>query len=74
MKSKTQKVTKKTSKAFAVGSHEGQIFASVPYTFEDFKNSILIVSLLVNAAVLILWILTQIHSDYALQVALAIVR
>ncbi|MDO8335302.1 MAG: hypothetical protein Q7T74_00775 [Candidatus Saccharibacteria bacterium] len=73
MKSNTKKVTNK-SKAFAVGTHEGQIFASVPYTSEDFKNSLLIVSLLVNASIFILWILTQVHSDYALTVAQAIVQ
>ncbi len=74
MKSNTKKASTKTSKAFAVGSHEGQIFASVPYTQEDFKNSLLIVSLLVNASLLILWILTQVHSGYALQVAQALAQ
>ncbi len=71
MKSNTKKATKKTAtaKAYAVGSREGLIFASVPYTLEDFKNALLIVSLLVNAAFLILWILTQIHTTYAMQVA-----
>ena len=68
VKSKTNKSAKK-SKAFAVGSHEGQIFAHVPYTLEDFKNSVLVVSLAINVAFLILWILTQLDSDYAYQVA-----
>lgn len=74
MKSNTKKVSTKNSKAFAVGSHDGQIFASVPYTQEDFKNSLLIVSLLVNASILILWILTQVHSAYALLIAQALVQ
>lgn len=71
MKAKTKKsTTNSTSKAFAVGTHEGQVFASVPYTLEDFKNSLLIVSLLVNFAVLILWLMTQVDTAYAYQVAL----
>ncbi len=74
MKSKTKNSTKKTSKAFAVGSHEGQVFASVPYTQEDLKNSILILSILINVAFLILWVLTQLRADYAYQIALAIVQ
>lgn len=74
MKSKTKNITKKTSKAFAVGSHEGQIFASVPYTQEDLKNSILIISVLINISLLILWVLTQLRADYAYQVALTIVQ
>lgn len=68
-KNTTKKTTKKTAQAYAVGSREGMIFASVPYTLEDFKNALLIVSLLVNAAVLILWILTQVHTAYAVAVA-----
>jgi hypothetical protein len=57
------------SKAFPVGSHQGQIFASVPYTAEDFKNSLLIVSLAVNLFLFTLWLTTQVSQDYALAVA-----
>ena len=69
MKSNTKKTTKKTAKAYAVGSREGMIFASVPYTLEDFKNALLIVSVLINVTFLILWILTQVHTEYAVVVA-----
>lgn len=68
------KNTNKKSKAFAVGSHDGQIFASVPYTQEDLKNSVLIVSVLVNLAFLILWILTQVQASYAYHIANALIR
>ena len=78
MKSKTKNSTKMkkttTAKSFKVGTHEGQILASVPYTQEDLKNSILIVSLLVNLIVLILWIMTKTSTDYAYLVALSIVQ
>lgn len=74
MKSNIKNVSKKTPKAFAVGTHEGLIFASVPYTLEDLKNAVLIVSLLINAALLILWIMTQVSSIYAGQVAQALVQ
>lgn len=73
MKSKTKKTTQKISKAFAVGSHDGQIFAHVPYTQEDFKNSLLIVSVMINVAFLILWILMQLNIAYTYQIALALV-
>lgn len=71
VKAKTNKTTKK-SQAFAVGTHEGQVFASVPYTQEDLKNALLIVSLTINAAFLILYILTQIDSSYTYQIALSL--
>ncbi len=74
MKSKTKNSTNKKSKAFAVGSHDGQVFASVPYTQEDLKNALLILSLLVNAIFLILWVLTQLRYDYAYLIALAILQ
>ncbi len=74
MKSKIKNNIKTKSKAFSVGSHEGQIFASVPYTQEDLKNSVLIISVLINIAFLILWVLTQIRTDYAYQVAVALLQ
>lgn len=67
------KKSQKTSKAFAVGSHDGQVFASVPYTQEDLKNSILIVSVAINAVFLILWIMTQLNMSYTYQIALALI-
>lgn len=74
MKSNIKNISKKTPRAFAVGTHEGQIFASVPYTQEDLKNAVLAVSLLINAFLLILWITTQVSSIYAYQVAQALVQ
>lgn len=73
VKAKTNKTTQK-SKNFVLGTREGQIFASVPYTQEDFKNSILIFSVLLNVALLIVWVLTQLRSDYAYTIALAILQ
>ncbi len=67
----SKKVTTKTKKAvpkaksFAVGSHNGQIFAQVPYTAQDFKNSILIVSLSINMFLLTLWLTAQVSNAYA---------
>lgn len=65
-KTKTiKKNSKKTNKAFQVGTRENVVLASVPYTAEDFKNSLLIVSLLVNAFVFTTWITVQVSSDFA---------
>lgn len=73
MKAKTKKATTK-NQAFTVGSHEGQIFASVPYTLEDFKNALLIVSILVNVSIFIVWIMTQVHPEYAYYIAWSLVQ
>jgi len=74
MKSKTKKTKKTAIKSFAVGTNPGQVFASVPYTSEDFKNSLLIVSLIVNAFVLTTWLTLQVSDQAALTVAQALVR
>ncbi len=63
-----------TAKTFAVGSREGQIFAQVPYTVQDFKNSLLIVSLSINIFLLALWLTTQVSDAYAMSVARLIVN
>ena len=52
-------------KVFHVGTREGVLMASVPYTREDFKNSLLIVSVGVNLFFLIGWLTTQVSSVYA---------
>lgn len=73
MKTTNKNTTKKSSvknvKTFAAGSHEGQIFAQVPYTAHDFKNAILIVSLTANVFFLTLWLTTQVSSTYAIHIA-----
>ncbi len=77
MKKQTTKTTvKKTniknataSASYIVGSHNGQIFAQVPYTVDDFKNALLIVSLSVNVFLLALWLSTQVSQDYAVAIA-----
>ena len=74
MKQKTKTPKKSTKKPFEVGSHEGQVHVAVPYTYEDFKNSVLIVSLAVNSFFLIGWLTTQVSSTYAVAVAQAIVQ
>lgn len=73
-KKATKKVASKRMTAFAVGSHEGQIFTSVPYTLEDFKNSLLVVSLGVNMVILVLWLLVAVSNDHAATVARLILR
>lgn len=60
-------------KAFQVGTHHEQILATVPYTAEDFKNSLLIVSVLVNLLVFTTWLVTQVSGTYAQAVASLIV-
>lgn len=73
---KTPKQTKtsKLTKAFPAGSHEGQLFASVTYTSQDFKNSLLIVSLAINLFILTLWLTTQVSQAYAVTLAQYIAR
>lgn len=73
-KKATKKVTSKKMTAFAVGSHDGQIFTSVPYTLEDFKNSLLVVSLGINMIILVLWLLVAVSSDHAAAVARLILQ
>lgn len=79
MKSNTNKSKKSNTrtaskKGFAVGMNQGQVFASVPYTSEDFKNSLLIVSLIVNMFILTAWIVVQVNETYALTVAQSLVK
>jgi hypothetical protein len=71
---KHTKLSKLSTKAFLVGSHEGQLFASVTYTSQDFKNSLLIVSVAINLFILTLWLTTQVSQDYALSLAQYIAR
>jgi len=61
-------------KTFAAGSREGQIFASVPYTSYDFKNAMLIVSLVINVFFLTLWLTLQLSDTYAFSLAQYLVR
>lgn len=71
-KTTTKKNTTKSSavaSSYIVGSHNGQIFAQVPYTVDDFKNALLIVSLAVNVFLLALWLSTQVSQDYAVAIA-----
>ena len=72
-KQNTKKATKKVHtnapQAFAVGNHDGQILAAVPYTLEDFKNSLLVVSLAVNLVILVVWLLTVVSGTHASAVA-----
>jgi hypothetical protein len=66
---KTVTKTKKATGTFAVGTRAGQIFAQVPYTSLDFKNSLLIVSLSINVFIFTLWLTTQVSNAYAFHVA-----
>ena len=61
-------------KVFHVGTRDGVLMASVPYTREDFKNSLLIVSVVVNLFFLITWLTTQVSADYALAIAKIIIN
>lgn len=77
MKQKIKKTTKKLttkSRAFAIGSHSGILMASVPYTQNDFKNSLLIVSVVVNTFLLTAWVSTLVSAEYAYTIAQAIVQ
>lgn len=56
-----------------IGTHEGQVFTLVPRTLEDFKNALLIVSLLVNLFLLIGWLVTRVSQDYAYVIASALI-
>lgn len=75
MKKTSKKVKKSFSEklrgdtVFHVGSRENVLMASVPYTSEDFKNSLLIVSLLINLFFLIGWLLAQVSTVYAVEIA-----
>lgn len=66
---KNKKYPFTTAKTFAVGTLEGQIMAQEPYTTHDFKNAVLIVSLLINIFFLALWLTTQVNQTYAFDVA-----
>lgn len=75
MKKKT-KTSKKSltarirgDKVFHVGTRDGVLMASVPYTQEDFKNSLLIVSVVINLFFLITWLTTQVNAEYAVAIA-----
>lgn len=77
MKHKNKTTTKTTtirSQAFPVGTRENLIFASIPYTENDFKNSLLIVSVLINIFLLIAWISVQVDSGFANTIAQSLVR
>lgn len=76
MKAKNKKTTtkKQESQSFRVGTKENIVLASVPYTFEDFKNSLLIVSLLVNVFFLAGWLTIQVSQEYALVVAQSLIQ
>lgn len=73
MKSNNKKTTKKVQ-SFKVGTKENMILASVPYTFEDFKNSLLIVSVLINLFFLAGWLTIQVSQDYAYVVAQSLIQ
>lgn len=66
---KTVLKNNKAAKSFKAGTRTGQIFAQVPYTSLDFKNSLLIVSLSANVFIFTLWLTTQVSDAYAYQVA-----
>lgn len=75
MKVNNKKTTKKQeAQSFKVGTKENVVLASVPYTFEDFKNSLLIVSILVNMFFLTGWLTIQVSQEYALVVAQSLVQ
>ena len=48
---------------------EAQVLPAVDQTTQDFKNALLIVSLVVNAFILIAWITLQVTAVYDAQVA-----
>ncbi len=71
---KSTKNSKVLAKSFAVGTKPGQVFASVPYTSEDFKNSLLIVSLVANVFILTVWVTLQVSDEAASTIAQTLVR
>ena len=62
------------NKVFHVGTREGVLMASVPYTQQDFKNSLLVVSVMVNLFFFIGWLMTQVSTDYAHAIATMIAK
>jgi hypothetical protein len=63
------KKTNKNKHAFQVGTHDQQVLVTVPHTAEDFKNSLLIVSVVLNIAVLTTWLVTQVNGESANAIA-----
>ncbi len=75
MTSKTKTTTKKTSKVTTKKVALEAVAATAPLevipnqTDNDFKNAVLIVSLAVNAFVLIAWVTLKVTSQFDYQVA-----
>ena len=68
MKKKTNTTKKeKVEAVVATAVHESE--AAIVRTNEDFKNAVLIVSLLVNVVILIAWIVLRITTFYDDQIA-----
>ncbi len=66
------KKTKNTQRAFQVGTHDNQVVMTVPHTAEDFKNSLLIVSITANLFVFTTWLVTQVSGESAQALAVFI--
>lgn len=71
---KNNKTTRAQATASAVGSRKDVILASLPYSQNDFKNSLLIVSLMVNAFFLSAWLTTLVSADFAYVIGRAIAQ
>lgn len=67
MKKKTNTAKKEKTELVAAAMHESEVV--IERTNEDFKNAVLIVSLLVNVVVLITWIVLRITTLYDNQIA-----